>query len=48
LVREAYARSSNAFDIFSLEGKVPDTIVKGQTSDISPLTEYAWYEWAKF
>jgi hypothetical protein len=48
LVREAYVRSSTAFEIFSLEGKVPDIIVKGQTSDISPLAEYAWYEWVKF
>jgi hypothetical protein len=48
LVREAYVRSSTALYIFSLEGKVPYTIVKGQTSDISPLAEYAWYEWVKF
>jgi hypothetical protein len=41
-VREAYVRSSTALEIFSLEGQVPDTIVKGQTSDISPLAEYAW------
>jgi hypothetical protein len=45
---EAYVRSSTALDIFSLEGKVPDIIVKGQTSDISPLAEYVWYEWVKF
>jgi hypothetical protein len=37
LVREAYFRSSTALEIFSLEGKVPDTIVMGQTSDISPI-----------
>jgi hypothetical protein len=48
LVREAYVRSSTALDIFSLEGQAPDTIVKGHTSDISPLAEYAWYEWVKF
>jgi hypothetical protein len=48
LAREAYGRSSTTLDIFSLEGKVPDTIVKGQNSDISPLVEYAWYEWVKF
>jgi hypothetical protein len=42
LVREAYVRSSTVLDIFSLKGQVPDTIVKGQTSDISPLAEYAW------
>jgi hypothetical protein len=47
-VREAYIRSSTALDILSMEVQVPDTIVKGQTSDISPLTEYAWYEWVKF
>jgi hypothetical protein len=33
-------------DIFSLEGKVPE--VKGKTSDISPLSEYAWCEWVRF
>jgi hypothetical protein len=48
LAREAYVRSSTVLSIFSLEGQVPDTIVKGKTSDISPLTEYAWYEWTKF
>jgi hypothetical protein len=37
LVREAYVRSSTALCIFSLEGQVPYTIVRGQTSDISPL-----------
>jgi hypothetical protein len=48
LVREAYVISPSALYIFSLEGKVPDTIVNGQTSDISPLAEYVWYEWVKF
>jgi hypothetical protein len=48
LVRGASVRLSTALDIFSLEGQVPNTIVKVQTSAISPLAEYAWYEWAKF
>jgi hypothetical protein len=48
LVRKAYVRSSTALEIFSLEGQFPDTSVKDQTSDISPLAEYAWYEWVKF
>jgi hypothetical protein len=47
LVREAYVRSSTALDIFSLEGQVPYTILKGQTSAIYTLAEYAWYEWVK-
>jgi hypothetical protein len=46
-VREAYVRSSTTLEIFSLEGQVPHTIVKVQNSDISPLAEYAWYEWLK-
>jgi hypothetical protein len=39
LVREAYVISSTALKILYLEGRVPDTSVKGQTSDIYPLTE---------
>jgi hypothetical protein len=45
LVREAYVRSTTELDMFSLEGQVPDTSLKGQTSDMSPLARYAWYEW---
>jgi hypothetical protein len=48
LVRKSYVRSSTSLDIFYLEGQVPYIIVKGQTSDIYPLAEYAWYEWVKF
>jgi hypothetical protein len=39
LVREAYIRSSIALDIFSLEGQVPNTIMKSHTSDIYMLAE---------
>ena len=28
-----------------LNGQVPETIMKGQTADISNLTEYEWYDW---
>jgi hypothetical protein len=35
-------------DIFGLEGKVPESKVKGETVDISTISEYAWYEWIKF
>jgi hypothetical protein len=45
---ESYIRSSTALEVFSFEGQVPDTIVKCHTSYISPLAEYAWYEWVKF
>jgi hypothetical protein len=43
-VREAYARSPIALDIFSLEGQVPESKIKGKPADISPIAEYAWYE----
>jgi hypothetical protein len=35
-------------DIFGLEGQVPESKVKGETVDISTISEYAWYEWFKF
>jgi hypothetical protein len=33
---------------FELQGQVPETIVSGQTVDISVLVEYEWFEWVKF
>jgi hypothetical protein len=40
--------SHTSLDIFGLEGQVPDIKVKGETVDISTISEYAWYEWVKF
>jgi hypothetical protein len=37
-----------SLDIFGLEGQVPESKIKGETVDISIITEYAWYEWVKF
>ena len=37
LERESYIRSHTALDIFSLNGQVPETIVSGETADISPF-----------
>jgi hypothetical protein len=31
-----------------LEGQFPESKVKGEPADFSPMTEYAWYEWVKF
>ncbi|KAI2502750.1 Reverse transcriptase (RNA-dependent DNA polymerase) [Fragilaria crotonensis] len=36
LEREAYVRSFTAHDIYKLNGQVPETIVSGETADISP------------
>ena len=45
---EAYIRSNTAHDIFELNGEVPETIVSGETSDISQFCELEWYEWVYF
>jgi hypothetical protein len=45
---EALVRSNTAHDIFELKGEVPETIVSGETSDISQFCEFYWYQWVKF
>ena len=37
LEREAYVRSLTAHDIYRLNGQVPETLVSGETADISPF-----------
>ena len=41
-------RSHTAHDVYMLEGEVPETMMTGQTADISNLCEYEWYEWVMF
>jgi hypothetical protein len=48
LEREAYVRSMTAHDIYKLNEQVPETIVSGETADISPFALFAWYEWVMF
>ena len=45
---EGYIRSHTAIDNFELDGQVPETIVSGQTADISPFVEFPWYGWVKW
>jgi hypothetical protein len=45
---EAYIRSHTALDSYELQGQVPETIVSGQTADISPFVECGWYGWVKY
>lgn len=45
---EALVRSNTALDIYELQGEVPETLVSGQTSDISPFSEYGWYDWVYY
>ena len=44
----ALVRSHIAHDVYMLEGEVPETMMTGQTADISNLCEYEWYEWVMF
>ena len=32
---------------YKLQGQVPETMLTGQTVDISHLVEYSWYDWVK-
>ena len=45
---EGYIRSHTALDTYELQGEVPETILSGQTADISPFIECGWYDWVKW
>jgi hypothetical protein len=45
---EAYVRSNIAHNIFILQGEVPETVMSGETSDISQFCEFAFYDWIMF
>ena len=45
---EAYVRSNTAHDLYILDGQVPETVMSGQTSDISQFCELGFYEWIMF
>ena len=42
---EGYIRSNTALDIYELQGEVPETVLSGQTGDISPFADVGWYDW---
>jgi hypothetical protein len=42
---EAMIWLHTVLDLFELQGQVPETIVSGQTANISPFIEYAWFDW---
>ena len=42
---ESILRSNMAVYHPELNGQVPETIMKGQTADISNLAKYVWYDW---
>ena len=45
---EAYLQSNTAWDIYKLQGETPETVLSGETSDISQFCELSFYEWVMF
>ena len=45
---EALICSHTALDLYGLEGQVPETVMSGQTGDISSMCEFEWFEWVMF
>ena len=45
---EAFVRSHTALDIYGLRGQVPETILKGNTADISFISEFEWFQWVMY
>jgi hypothetical protein len=41
---EAYVCSNTTHDIYILQGEVPETVMSGETSDISQFCEFAFYD----
>ena len=45
---KSYVRSHTAHDIYCLDCHVPETVVSGETADISPFCEFGFWDWVKF
>jgi hypothetical protein len=45
---EALVRSCMSNDIYMTAGQVPETIMTGDTADISHIAEFAWFDWVMF
>ena len=43
-----YIHSNTAIAHPELDGQVPETIMSGQTADISPFATLGWYEWIMY
>jgi len=45
---EAYVQSHTAWDIYKLRGETPQTVMSGETADISPFCKLSFYEWVMY
>ena len=45
---EALVRSCTSNDIYTTAGQVPETLMTGDTANISHIAEFAWFNWVMF
>jgi hypothetical protein len=45
---QAFIKSHTAGNHYELKGECPETMLSGETADISEFAEYGWYDWLKF
>jgi hypothetical protein len=45
---EAYVRSCTSNNIYMTTGQVPETIMTGNTANISHIAEFGWYDWVMY
>ena len=45
---QAHIRSHTAHPLYSLQGQVPETMVKGEAADISAIAQFGWFDWVFF
>ena len=45
---EALVHSCTSNDIYMTAGQVPETLMTGDTANISHIAEIAWYDWVMF
>ena len=45
---EAHLQSNTAWDIYQLQGETPETVLSGETANISQFCELSFYEWVIF
>jgi hypothetical protein len=45
---EAYVCSCTSNNIYMTAGQVPETIMTGNTANISHIAEFCWYNWVMF
>jgi hypothetical protein len=41
-------KSHTAGNHYELNGECPETVLSGETANISEFSEYGWYDWVKF